>query len=425
MILFRRAVWNDHEALLDLIEEGFAVEGNKVDINEGLEHRTLFSYLYNRPTWNPEWLYVAELDGKLLAAVGYFPQTLFFESIAIPAGAISPVVTAPKYRSQGLARECLNQMMNNLKPQGVSLVFLWGLPFYYPKLGFVPVLPRYKTKITLKQLITSARETSGKFRECKLEDLKDIAELYQHSQYTHWLQPARSLEWWHQQFTEIGTDNAFIKEVPFPKKENFLVWENTLGELSGYLNYSSEYSNYILQSSNQKVVINEAAVKDLNSATAMVKDFLNRIEPAQTLYVRGTPEHTLNAAVYKLGGIHLNPAPLAGMVKVIDWPQFLKFLDPLFQQRISNIKPVGEEFNFDWAVDEWVIQFVVKGDVLRIKITEKPTSNEVNHNELLTRLIFGLYQHFEIPIKNNTQTELLSELFPQKYPFIWDVNYLY
>jgi predicted N-acetyltransferase YhbS len=425
MVHFRKATWNDREPLLDLIEEGFAVQDGKEEKNEGIEHRILFSYLYNQPAWNPEWLYVAEEDGQLLAAAGYFPQALSFEEIVIPVGAISPVVTAPKYRALGLARKCLDKLMESLKAQGVPLVFLWGLPHYYTKLGFVPILPRYKTKISSKELAEAAYEPAGKFRECGFQDLKSISELYGYNHQKYWLQPIRSLRWWQERFTEMNTELGFIKEIPFPKKENFLVWENNSGDLLGYLNYSAEYFNYIRQSGDQRVVISEAVAIDPMVATAMLKSFAVFIKPHQILYIRGTPEHPLNAAAYQLGGTHLDPAPLAGMVKVIDWLPFLKLLTPLFQKRLVTINPAREEIHCGWRVDNSFIEFVMKGDSLKTSVTESQAAGAVNDGRLLVRLIFGVYQPADMEMLDPARVEYLRVLFPRKYPFIWDANYLY
>jgi predicted acetyltransferase len=423
MIRLRKATYNDREALLKLIDEGFSAQGNDFSITEGEEHRVLFSYLYTRPTWNPEWLYVAEQDGKLLAAAGYFPQTLLFEEIAIPVGAISPVVTDPKYRGQGLARKCLNKMLENLRVQGVPLVFLWGLPFYYPQLGFVPILPRYQTKITLKELKKITSGVSGRFRECGLRDLKIINELYHHEHY--WIQPTRSLEWWQERFAEIDTESAYIKEVPFPKRENFLIWENTSGEVAGYINYSSEYFNYTVRPGDQKIIISEAVSIDLDSTLAMLKVFSTFMKPSQTLYIRGTPEHSFNAAAYQLGGMHLNPAPLAGMVKVIDWPLFINLLTPLFHKRLTNLNPLHKENHCCWTVDNSLIQFTSKSNSLKTNVAEMEAPASINDNQLLTRLIFGLYNRFDLEMTDKALIEFLTVLFPRKYPFIWDANYLY
>ncbi len=429
MIRFRKSTFNDRPALLDLIEEGFAFEGEQIDPKEGAEHRMLFSYLYSKSTWNPDWVRIAEDEGRIVAAAGYFPQTLSFEEIAIPAGAISPVVTLPAYRSQKLARKCLDQVMDDLAGQGVPLVFLWGLPFYYPKLGFVPLLPRYKTRLLPKQAQAHDvrfQELSGNLRQCRFEDLSQIDGLYKKNRENYWLQPIRNLDWWQERYREIGIDGAFIKEVPFPKKENLLVWENTLCEISGYLNYSEEYFNYILQPNDEKVVISESAAKDVESAMLMIESFLKLLKPHQTLYVRGTPDHFVNVALYRLGGTHLDPAPLAGMFKVTDWTSLFRYLSPLLCRRVSGQhRTFEDEICYRWSVNGLSIELIIKKQLVNTIVTTAVTVPEMDHNVMLTRLVFGQYHHSELQAFEDNQAEILMILFPPKYPFIWDANYLY
>ena len=429
MIRFRKSTFNDRPALLNLIEEGFAFEGEQIDPKEGSEHRTLFAYLYSKSSWNPDWVQIAEDEGRIVAAAGYFPQTLSFEEITVPAGAISPVVTFPAYRSQKLARKCLGQLMDDLAGKGVPLVFLWVLPLYYPKLGFVPLLPRYKTRLLPKQVqahCIGLQESSGNLRQCRFEDLSQIAGLYMQNQENYWLQPIRNLDWWQERYREIGIDSAFIKEVPFPKKENLLVWENTLGEISGYLNYSEEYFNYILQPNDQKVVISESAAKDVDCAMLMIGNFLKLLKSHQTLYIRGTPDHSVNTALYRLGGTHLEPAPLAGMFKVTDWTSLFTYLSPLLRRRVSSLQQTfRNEIRYRWSVNGLSIELIIKNQLVNTIVSQAATVPKMDHNVMLTRLVFGQYCYSELEPLEDNRAEILKILFPPKYPFIWDANYLY
>lgn len=417
MVRYHQATKEDIEPLLDLIERGFSVESDSVvDQEKGREHRVLFSYLYSKEDWDPDWVFFAEDSGRLAAAVGFFPQRLFFEGIAIPVWAVSPVVTDPDFRGKGYAGTCLLRGLAELKERGIPAVFLWGLPKYYPRFGFVPVLPRYKTKIIPGKL-TENIQVQGNFRFVRQEDLPEIAALYNKGNSDSWLQPERDLEWWRERYSEIDIKDAFLKEVPFPKKENFLVWENNKGEIKGYLNFLDEPG--------QKVVVNESAAAELEDAIEMVTLLAAKMAPKKILYIRGTPNHKLNAAAYRLGGIHLNPAPLAGMVKIIDWPVFFNFLLPLFNERtrsLANLKDgdclelgdSNQELRWIWHNSTgWEIE--VNGGFL----------NNPEFERLFTKLILGFYDTFDlsrIPIRNQT---VIKCLFPKKYPFIWDNNYLY
>lgn len=418
MTKFRRAGRDDLPAVLSLIEKGFALQGINYNETEGKEHRLLFSYLYSQPQWDPERLFLAERDGRILAAVGFFPQTLFFEEEKIPVWAISPVVTAPEHRGEGLASTCLLKALEYLNKFSIPAVFLWGLPTFYPKLGFVPILPRYKSKLTGKSCGTGDF-SSGRFRECAAADLPSVSALYNLYNEKLWLQPQRNLNWWQQRLGETDIESAQIKEVPFPKKENLLVWENKFGEVTGYLNYAVK--------SAQKVEITEALTVDLHSAVSMLECFLPKyIKADQILIIRGTPLHPLNMAAYRLGGLHFDPAPLAGMARVIDWPLFLKLLTPLFIKRLSIVAPPGKEIGWTWNVKDLVISFCwSRENKFKIELTKNNNYADMSQETSLTRLLFGLYDSGDLERFCLSEREQLQSLFPAKYPFIWDANYLY
>jgi predicted N-acetyltransferase YhbS len=426
MMNYRQATDNDLEQLLDLIETGFSVQSEshnsraRMQIEEGQEHRVLFSYLYSMEHSNLSRVLLAEDQGRIAAAVGFFPQNLFFETVKIPVWAISPVVTHPDYRGEGAAGNCLMMALENLKQQGISAVFLWGLPRFYPRFGFVPLLPRYKTKLSKEQLQKTESKDgfvkNGGFRNVKLTDIEVIFNLYNQGNHRYWLQPERSLDWWRQRLLEMGIEAAELKEVPFPKEKNFLVWENNSESLSGYLYYESIPDQ-------NRLIISEGMAQNLEQARTMVQSFVRDfLNPDWTLYIRGTPEHLLNAAAYRLGGTHLNPSPLAGMIKILNWPVFLGYLKPLMNDRLMDWSQIGEFPDFiagdniihgGWNPDTGIqLEFDKSGKRKGISINEAA----------LTRLIFGLYDPLDELFRQN---RLFQMAFPVKYPFVWDANYLY
>ncbi len=413
MISYRKASGNDLDTLLALIEEGFSVQQNFFDKKEGWEHRVLFSYLFNISPDNLERVYLAEDHGLLAGAVGLIPQQIFFGELKIPIWAISPVVTHPQYRSQGIAGKCIRYTLEEIRKQGIPAVFLWGLPDYYPRLGFVPLLPRFKTKITPAQIRERTAAATGDFRVFENKDLESLARIYNQGNTMYWLQPERTIFWWRQRAAEIDIELGNIREVPFPKKENFVVWENHIKEVCGYL-----YFEMIPEQT--KIIIKEGATLNLETALSMVQTFAKRyLKPNWTLYIRGTPRHLLNIAAYRLGGTHLNPTPLAGMIKIIDWPVFLSRIAPLFTRNDST---QSVTVNFD--INKSILRLGWNPDCGLSFEIHKPGQKGMNyHSEAdLTRLIFGFYDAMDF---EDLCDSSLRVIFPSKYPFIWDANYLY
>jgi len=415
LVRYRWARQDDLEELLNLIGTGFTIRADAVhDRQQGKEHRILFNYLYSRPTWQPDWVWVGEADGRLVVAVGVFPQQLYLGETVVPVWAISPVVTHPDFRGQGLGGECLLQALDRLKERGIAAVFLWGIPDFYPRYGFVPLLPRYKTRLRQEQLRKETSGVQGHFRTVRETDLLQIAELYNRSNREFWLQPHRDLRWWHARFAEMDIDQAILKEVPYPIKENFRVWENNNGELAGYLYFQRDPLKL-------QVEVTETGATDFQNALAMVKNFIDHHgNDKQEVFFRGTPQHPLNMAAYRWGGTHVNPAPLAGMIKIINWPGFLQQIASLIYSKftLNHIENVSIPFHDPTL-----------GKMVRISAGGIEVANFADNAEMLnvtqmTRLLFGLYDRNDGALLKLGKMEMES-LFPPRYPFIWDANYLY
>lgn len=415
MIRFRKGSWTDLEHVLDLIERGFSEQQNSVNYQEGKAHRVLFSYLYTRPSWSPDYLWVAEEDNRILAAVGVFPQQLSFEGIGVPVWGVSPVVTHPEHRGKRAAVGCMEQMFKDLPSSGVHAVFLWGIPNYYPKFGFVPVLARYQTRIARRQL-RQVEVAEGRFREVTPEDWPVLAALYRSFDRKYWLQPYRTENWWMERSSELDIEAGDIKEVPFPKKENFKVWENSKGEITGYISIQPD-------SSQNRMYLPESAAVDLITAKQMVSQLVEALPEEVTMVIRGTPEHYVNVAAFELGGTHVHPVPLAGMMKVLDWAAFLSTMEPVLEQRLSGFGSYTGVLKY--GVDGQTVQFEIEAGKVRTRFVE-PAITSGALNVKLTRLMLGIHndddwQH----LSGDVPAYIVPVLFPRKYPFIWDVNYLY
>lgn len=415
MVEFRKANWSDLEQVLDLIEKGFSVQQNSVNYQEGKVHRVLFSYLYSRPSWRPDHLWLAEEDNQIIAAVGVFPQELSFEGVRIPVWAVSPVVTHPDHRGKRAAVGCMEQMFYDLKNSGVPAVFLWGIPNYYPKFGFVPVLARYQTRITRKQ-VRRFEVATGRFREVVPEDLPVLAKLYTSFNRKYWLQPFRTESWWMERGNEWDIEDGDIKEVPFPKKENFKVWENLKGEITGYLYMQPDHVR-------QRIYLPESVASDLVTAKQMVGQLMEALPDEVTLVIRGTPEHYMNMAAFELGGTHVCPTPLAGMIKVLDWASFLTVLESVLERRLCGFGTFSGVLKY--SMDGQTIRFEIEAGKVRIQLTG-PEFISGALNVKLSRLILGIYNDEDWQYLSGDAAAFIGPvLFPRKYPFIWDVNYLY
>ncbi len=419
MFQIRQARSTDRDGMLELIARGFSKRSAELDPVEGEEHRTLFRYLYSLPDWRWEQAIVAETDGRLAAAVGFFSQILSFESVAIPIWAISPVVTDPDFRGFSLASQCLTMGIATFQQQGIPGVFLWGLPDYYPKFGFVPLLPRYRTRIIMERWrpLHPPALAAGKFRTIHEDDLRQIGELYDTANPGRWLQPLRNQQWWRHRFDEFDIDSAELREVPFPHIQNFWVWETTPGIIAGYLYFREENNR-------RRIIITEAAATGYEIASAMLHAFLiAKGKSFQEVTILGTPQHWLNYAAYHQGGTHLNPAPRAGMIRIGDWDSFLQQLRPVLQQRWERSGGYRAQNQFQFHFKTEPLSLTIETTPRwRISLTGPPVQPETAIR--LHRLVFGFYDWRDLE-QIDGDVAMIPVFFPEQAPFIWDANYLY
>jgi hypothetical protein len=126
-----------------------------------------------------------------------------------------------------------------------------------------------------------------------------------------------------------------------------------------------------------------------------------------------------------LGGAHLNPAPLAGMVKILDWPGFLSFLLPRFNERtrsLANIKD-GDCLGLEYLNQE--LHGVWRNSIGWEMKDDEGILNSSEFERFFTKMILGFYDTFDLSRIRTRDISIINSIFPKKYPFIWDNNYLY
>lgn len=416
MVVYRQATEDDFPQILELIEIGFTQRRSGIDLQFGHEHYILFSYLYQKTTNSPSQISVAEFEGKIVAAVGIIPQRLSFKGEYIEVGAVSPVVSHPDYQGRHFAAECLKCAEHHWKQQGISMFFLWGVPQYYPKYGYIPLLARYKTKLAAERATIEDVEIHGRWREFQIEDAERLQELYVSRAAELWLQPQRDVEWWLRLPRGWDETDPINTEVPFTKKENLRIWENANAEIIGYLAFNS------IDEKVDKKYINEGAAVDETTAMEMIAALRREIESEKTLYINGTPNHFLNKAAYQLGGVHLSPPPLAGMLKIIDWQFFLEKQKTLWSRNLSDI---NEYWELDLTQGEAKFTLISDERGLTVQLSGGSKDEQDILKCLLTKIIFGTATAEEKQMFGGSGKKYLERLFPKRYPFIWDVNYLY
>jgi predicted acetyltransferase len=115
-------------------------------------------------------------DGKSISRLWIADRQMRIGSSVVQLGGIAGVGTDSQYRKRGLASQVLKASLALMQREGYDASFLYGIPDFYHKFGFVTCMPQHDL-----ELDTRAAECGEKrltVRAVHPGDLKAIARLY-------------------------------------------------------------------------------------------------------------------------------------------------------------------------------------------------------------------------------------------------------
>jgi putative acetyltransferase len=104
-------------------EEGNLIGNLAFELQETTDPRDIFGFLAK--------------DGEIIAGCIFFTRMTF--EISISAFILSPVAISTQYQNQGLGQKLIKFGINQMKNNDVELVFTYGDPNYYSKVGFIHI----------------------------------------------------------------------------------------------------------------------------------------------------------------------------------------------------------------------------------------------------------------------------------------------
>ena len=89
-------------------------------------------------------------DGKVASWLTIFDYQQRVGGALLRLGAIAGVGTDDHYRFRGLSRRVIVNALRWMRQQGFDVTMLFGIPSFYPKFGFTPVLPNVSASIAVR-----------------------------------------------------------------------------------------------------------------------------------------------------------------------------------------------------------------------------------------------------------------------------------
>jgi len=118
----------------------------------------LWEYLVaHDPAVEPDGVRVATAGGKIVACTVVVPRQIRTRAGWAPGAAITLVCCDPAFQGRGYGGATVRSAVDYCRARGLALGLLYGIPEFYPRYGFVPVLPRLSTELSAERVADSFR----------------------------------------------------------------------------------------------------------------------------------------------------------------------------------------------------------------------------------------------------------------------------
>ena len=410
----RQATRKDVPEVLDVI-----YQAHLPDEEDAREVRDSFAYYYNFSEYPPERIAVAEVDGKIVSMAGVIPFPVQKEGFHVKAAQLNPVMTLQEYRRRGLASGCINFLCDLLKKQGYSIFFVAGVPGFYPRLGFHPVLDGFEGSIPSHRL--KSLQLEAQVRQARMEDAERILHIYQSTPGKNLFSIHRDRQWirrkildWKRDFLPIGT--IHVKNILLSTKDG----------CCGSYAFVKE-GTHIIHIEEIKAVSREHLLSLLKAVgeMAMSKE-INEIEIDHTV-----PGESLYPLVLDLGGRITVSTKYSHMLKILSVKSSLfSSMQQTFQKRIAESEWNSKSFSLTMESHEEKVTFANRKELHIFPGGPKgnPEPTIKISAEVLTHLIAGHRTIYELigngscPDYGETVNSILHTLFPKQYPYVYGAD---
>jgi len=88
--------------------------------------------------FNPGLSLVAEVQGRIVGHILFYPIEIRSEDKVFPSLALAPMAVLPEYQRQGIGSQLVEEGLKKARKLGFSSVIVLGHAAYYPRFGFEP-----------------------------------------------------------------------------------------------------------------------------------------------------------------------------------------------------------------------------------------------------------------------------------------------
>lgn len=365
--------------------------------NPRIYERMLHDWIANLPT-KPGFSYdlcrVGLIDGVVVSQVLIEKDMLYYGKTKLKVAMIGKVATHPQHRHMGYSSALIRDTLATVAEQGAHLALLNDLGSYYHHFGFSTVLPDTVLEVDSDTAMQMPRPL--KIRSATVEDLPDIAQLYQR----HWggrVTFRRSTHWWEWKFN-ASIDPILVAVTQGDRVQGYL-WRETMG--------------------NQLEIVCDTLPATMSLLSFLGKRMDSINEPLIQLLI--PPDDTILSFVRQMMTVNIRAVfryNTGWMARIINSTALLNALLPEITNYARTLIP---------DFDSRALYLTSEVDAVTIGLHTQPNSGlHLSHRDFI-QVMFGslrpmmLARRDQLPID---MVQLLEVLFPPRIASIAPLNWM-
>lgn len=227
----RAARLSEYPLVRDLIAASFTASGTQ-------DEADIWDYLVeNDSALRPEGVRLAVVDGRPVACTIALPRRVRGRTGWLPGAVITLVCCHPDFRLQGHGGSTVRDAMAWVTAQGGAVSILYGVPRFYPRFGFAPVLPRLETTLPAEAVSDRAGRLDAFDALVPLDPtpggLATVGRLFDETLARYPLAVAREQQLWQWRFRNarprgilvLRGGDGYAVATPETKSETLIVYE--------------------------------------------------------------------------------------------------------------------------------------------------------------------------------------------------------
>jgi len=385
--------WGTAEELRGMVELWKACFPDFLD--RAIRSHTESPYVDRRYTW------LLKVNGQVVSHVRIQPNFVRIGRARLWVGGIAGVATHPDFRNGGFASRLMNHVVEVMRDEGFDISILFGIPNFYHRFGYLPMLPTYRMHIDVKVLTPLKRRL--RVRRCLRRDA------------------GRAMT--AQKRWDAGTICSVLRTAQHWRYgslwRNLYLVEDGAGRLRGMVR---------IHRGEKGIFINEVACADdaavFETILALCRDLAKR-SGIERLNFELPPDNPFSIFCTCIGAeLEITYRPSGGgSGRIINLQATFRKMLPEWEERLRRVKPriAAARLLFKTESEEAVLDIGRRGVRMAADRSRARTIN-IPQAELL-RLVMGYCDSTSIGLKFSEKiSEILEILFPRRFPHIWAVD---